>query len=245
MTLLVDRRAGSKDLVAPLRKAGLPVEVVTLDFGDLAFVGRGEGGQEIAIGIEHKTVADAVQSLDSRLPGHQLPGLVQDYGRAYLIVEGERTCNAAGQMLRRSHSGMRPMAGAPTLIEFEKRLMSMSIRSGMWLRFTKDQAETVRALTVLYRLWTDKDLDEHKSHLAIHNPDLDRQLLTPVSDQRKAFAAWPGISLERSKAVEAHFGRSLRRAVLAPLKEWAELTINERRLGEKAAQKLLDFFDGK
>lgn len=243
--LLVDRRAGSKDLVAPLRKAGLPVEVTTLDFGDVAFIGRGEGGEELAVGIEHKTVADAVQSLDSRLPGHQLPGMVQDYGRAYLLIEGERPCDSQGRMLRRSSSGMRPMQGAPTAIEFEKRLLVMSLRAGITVRFTKDQAETVRFITALYRTWTDKDLDEHKSHLAIHNPDLDRQLLVPISPQRQAFAAWPGISLERSKAVEAHFGKSLRRSVLAPLKEWAALETNGRKFGEKSAQKLLDFFDGK
>lgn len=243
--LLVDSREGSKNLVAPLKRAGLPVAETTLEFGDLAFLGRGEGGAEVAIGVEHKTVADCLDSLMSeRLAGHQLPGLVRDYDRAYLIIEGERRSNAQGQLLRGSHTGWRPYHGAPNYVEFLKRLLVLQMRGGLTLIPTVDRAESVLWLTALYRVWTDADMDEHKSHLALYTPDLDRQLLVKPSKQRIALAAWPGIGFERSAAVEHAFGSSIRKAVFASAQTWAAIETNGRKLGLKTAEKIQKFLDG-
>ena len=88
--ILVDTRAGSNELIEPLLKAGLPVEEATLEFGDLAFLGRGEGGKKLTIGIEHKKMGDLVQSMTGgRLAGHQLPGMLGMYDRCWLIAEGD------------------------------------------------------------------------------------------------------------------------------------------------------------
>jgi ERCC4-type nuclease len=75
--LFVDPRSGSKELVRPLTKAGLPVDASTqLEAGDLFFVGRGDKGAATTIGIEHKKVADLIASLRTgRLQGVQLPGM--------------------------------------------------------------------------------------------------------------------------------------------------------------------------
>jgi ERCC4-type nuclease len=78
LMLLVDSRAGSRDLVKPLAKVlGTDnVEETTLDFGDVAFTGRGPNNTPLDIGIEHKQVADIVACCrDGRFAGHQLPGM--------------------------------------------------------------------------------------------------------------------------------------------------------------------------
>ena len=58
--MLVDRRAGSKELVKPLRKKGLEVVETELEFGDVSFVGKGNGGADVHIGIEYKRLSDLV-----------------------------------------------------------------------------------------------------------------------------------------------------------------------------------------
>ena len=44
MTLHIDPRAGSADLIEPMRALGIPVEEKWLNSGDISFTGRGEGG---------------------------------------------------------------------------------------------------------------------------------------------------------------------------------------------------------
>ena len=76
----VDSRIGSKDLAAPLTRLGLPAELTTLPFGDIAFEGQGDDRGPLTVGIEFKVLTDLVQSLRSgRLVGHQVPGLRQTW----------------------------------------------------------------------------------------------------------------------------------------------------------------------
>src|SRR5689334_15702242 len=89
--LLVDPRIGSRDLLLPLQRFGVPAELspVNMDAGDFAFVGRGVNDAALTVGIELKETVDLVQSLRSgRFAGHQLPGLLRTYDRAWLLTEG-------------------------------------------------------------------------------------------------------------------------------------------------------------
>lgn len=203
--LIVDTRAGSCDLIAPLRAAGLPVQEGVLDFGDLAFMGRGVRGADVFIGIEHKKLPDLIQSLTSdRLTGHQLPGLLAAYDRAYLVIEGEwDDVNGRITMPSAFRRRSTPVKGAPNAIVLEQRVITLETRGGLRVRWTPNQRASVRHLTALYRFWTDRALDAHKSHLAIHAPDLDPKLREPISDFRKGLnGAVPGIGLALSRALE-------------------------------------------
>jgi len=92
MTLLVDSRVGSKDLAKPLS-----AKLAVLEFADAMFVGGGLGDKPIFIGIEVKTVKDALSCVVSgRFAGHQLPGLVKGYDVVYLIVEGRWRADKEG-----------------------------------------------------------------------------------------------------------------------------------------------------
>ncbi len=251
--ILVDSRAGSEELVKPLLKLGLPVEETQLDFGDIAFLGRGEKGKQVFIGVEHKKMPDLVSSLTSgRLQGHQLPGMLATYDRSWLCIEGEWQHTPDGTVhMWKARGRTKRLKGAPPAVELEKRLLCLETRGGFRVRHCPTRRDTLRFLFALYYYWTDKDLDEHKSHLAIHAPDLDEQLREPVSDFRAIVARVPGIGLQRSKAVEdicfdpAKGEGSFRKLHQLTAAEWAGLQTEDtngklRRIGDSTARKIME-----
>lgn len=245
--ILVDNRAGSEELIKPLLKWGLPVESTRLEFGDVAFIGRGEKGRQEFVGIEHKKVPDLVQSLrNGRLQGHQLPGMLRVYDRCWLVVEGDWQQDPDGHVsMFKARGKRRPVKGAPPAVELEKQILTLDIRGGFHVRHCPTRPDTVRFLFALYRWWTDKDLDQHRTHLAIHAPDMDAQLGVEVSDFRRVVAQIPGIGLVRSGAVELAFGGSFRKMMVASEAQWANIRTTDgegksRRIGELTARKILE-----
>jgi len=251
--LLVDDRAGSNTLIDALEKMGLPVETTRLDFGDVAFVGRGEGGAQVLIGLEHKKIPDLIQSLnDARLTGHQMPGMITAYDRSWLVIEGDWKHDAEGRVtMFRKKGTRRPVKGAPPAFELEKRLLTLEVRGGLKVRMCPDRRDTLRFIYALYRFWTDKDLDQHKSHIAIHAPDLDRNILVPASDFRRIIAQIPAIGFRTSKTIEEAVWDdekgegSFRRLMLMPEATLAELvTLDDhgkaRRIGKARAKTIME-----
>jgi ERCC4-type nuclease len=254
--ILIDGATGSNELEVPLRRLGLPVEKAHLEFGDVVFLGRGEGGAPLFIGIELKKISELVTSLrTARFQGHQLLGLTRDFDRRYLLIEGDFHHDDKGRAVvyRPSRKGVRqtPLAGAPNAIAFEQELLNIQTRGGCWLRHTTSRRDTLRFIQACYRYWTDKDLDEHKSHLALYAPDLDKGLLTPASDFRKALTVMlPGIGLAVSKAVEEYVGSALplRQQLQKVLNmrdtDWSELQVNngpsKKRLGASRAKHIME-----
>lgn len=248
--LYVDTAVGSNQLEPDLLAMGLPVEMRSMEFGDVVFTGRGEGGAPLYIGIELKMISELVGSLTTkRFQGHQLLGLCRDFDRRYLLIEGDYHHDERGRVLGAT---MRPMKGAPSALALEQEVLNMQTRGGLWVRHTTGRRDTLRFIHAAYRYWTDKDLDQHKSHLALYAPDLDKGLLTPPTDFRKALAAiLPGVSYTVSKAVEDHVGgrstslqERLRRLLAMSYSDWANLAIvdgkgKSRRFGETRAAAIL------
>lgn len=247
--LLVDYREGSHDLIKPLRRMGLEVEEShAMEFGDIMFIGRGEGGKPVSIGVEFKQVSEAVQALRTeRLQGYQMRGMREMFDYSYLLLEGDVLYDKAGQLQRRAgRRRFKPLAGRMTVTELYKRTIVLHLCGGLnpWLTYTRE--DTLRWIEALYRVWTDKDLDRHDSHLAIYQapPPI------PISDFRMAVKAWPTIGYKTSKAVEDAFGGSLRRAMKASIQEWADIDIIDdngraRKLGMKDATRIDTFLEGR
>lgn len=253
--ILVDDRDGSKELFRPLKAAGLPVELTRLHSADLAFEGKGEAGKIVSIGIEHKRLDarsnDIIQSLrDGRLSGEQLPKMLGEngsYDYGWLIVQGQWRTNALGQLTvyKGPLRGWCVVPGKMTGDELEKQLLTLDICGGLRVRYCETQAASIRYVETLYRWWTDRALDEHTSHLAVHAP----HSLVALSDFRKAVCQWPGIGVRVSKAVEEHFEGSLRRAANANAVEWSDIQTFDRkggskRLGMSTATRIVDFLKG-
>jgi ERCC4-type nuclease len=239
--ILVDRRIGSNDLLTPLKAAGFDAQLVELAFGDIAFEGKGPNGTTLNIGIELKVLGDLINSLRTgRLAGHQLPGLLKTYDYAWLLVEGAWWSNAQGQIeyMGRRRTGKK-IQGRMTASELDKQLLTLELCGGLHVAHTHTRADTVRFLGNLYRWWTDRALDGHTSHLALHVVPS----VYAISPFRAAVCQWPGIGVKTSKAVELRF-HTIRCAAAAPVEEWATLTVGDRQLGRKTATRLVKFLRG-
>ena len=237
MTIFVDYRRGSAELVTPLTRLGLPAEKTTLEFGDLAWQGRGNQGAEVDIGVEFKKLPELAQSLRSgRLAGHQLLGLRQAYTHCWLVIEGLWKQDAVGTVMVKSRYGRwKPMQPRMTATELEKQLLTLQLRGGISVRWVSRRSDTLRFLTALYRWWTDVNLDQHTSHLAIYHP----APLMPISKFRKIISSIDDVGFKVSLAAEHQF-KTVRRAINASPAEWAALTTTDnhgkaRRLGERVA----------
>lgn len=262
--LLIDAATGSNELADPLRKMGLPVVVTHLDFGDVVFSGRGENGQPLYIGMELKKIGEFVESLRSkRFQGHQLLGLCRDFDRRYLVIEGDYHHDARGRaVVFRGAGKPRPLPGTQSAVALEQEIINIQTRGGTWVRHTTGRRDTLRFIEAVFRYWTDKDLDEHKSHMAVYAPDLDRGLLTPTSEFRKAAVVLvPNIGLAGSKAVELRClvpdGKggqrpSLRKLLSLTEKDWASIeTVSKgkdgsekrRRLGDARAKQIMGYLE--
>lgn len=246
--LLVDERAGSKDLLKPLLDAGLSAELAMLEFGDVAFLGRGEKGADLWVGVEFKELSELGDAINSgRLPGHQLPGMVRTYERRYLLVEGQWRTNDEGRLMRYDRRRQRfgAILGMPPAVEVQKRLMTYATRGGLAYWGTEDRRQTIDWLTTLYHFWTDRALDEHKSHIAIYNRDVDARLLQPTNQFRQTVSTFPGVGREFLDGAEKKFKGRVQRAVLADPGQWAEVVATDKhgktkRFGMKRATKLVE-----
>lgn len=249
MSLLIDDRAGSKELAAPLEKLGLDVTLTRLEFGDVAFEGRGVKGSTVDVGIEFKRLGEMVTSIrDGRFAGHQLPGLAM-YDHRWLLIEGYWKHDATtGKIVtyQGRGRGWRPLHGGMSASEYEKHLLTFELCGGVHVRQTNARADSLRVLADMYRWWTDSALDDHTSHVAVHQP----ATMAPLSDYRAAVYRWPGVGIKISAAVEEKWGPSILDAAKAGPEEWSELTTVDgsgkaRRFGHEAAQRVVRFLRGK
>lgn len=245
--IFVDYRAGSKELIVPLQKLGLDVSETTLDFGDLMFEGRGEGGQPVLVGIEFKKLEELVQAIRTeRIQGHQMLGMRDAYKFSYLMYEGELLFDKAGALQQRKKGRfgkdyLVPMPGSMTINELLKRVRVLHLCGGLNPIHTQDRRQTLQEILVLYRTFTDKDLDKHKSHIAAY----EAPPIRPINALRRTLKTFPDVGMKASLAAQLKF-KSLREAVNASVEDWATLEVLDdkgkvRRLGTTVAEKIVGF----
>ena len=245
--IFVDYRAGSKELIAPLRKLGLPVEETTLEFGDVMWEGRGEKGAPVLVGIEFKKLEELVAAIRTeRLQGHQLLGMRDTFKFSYLMYEGEILFDKTGQLLERKKGRFGkdrfvPMPGQMTINELTKRVHVLHLCGGLTPVWTFDRTHTLQTILALYRTYTDKDLDKHKSHIAAY----EAPPIRPINGLRRTLKTFPEIGMKASLAAQLKFG-TLRDATNATVEDWATLEVLDdkgkvRRLGTSVAEKIVAF----
>ena len=248
--ILVDQQAGSKDLTLPLQGMGLPVQPLMLKSADIAFEGRGIGGVPLNIGIEHKKLEDLVQSIRTgRLVGEQLPkmlGPLGAYDHGWLVAEGPwridpktgrlQLWHAPRRFKRRGESEWVDARGRMSGAEFQKHLFTLEVIGGLHVHFAPTRQASLQFIASLYRWFTDKDLDQHGSMVAIHRPTG----FLPVSECRKTLATLPGIGLHLSAVVEKHFRGKLAAAFTAGPDEWQKI----EGIGPKMAHQIVGYIRG-
>jgi ERCC4-type nuclease len=219
--IYLDSRVGSKELFPALLKRQQPVELTTLPFGDVAFVGRGPSGPEV-IGVERKTIRDLAQSLMSdRLIGHQLPGLVEAYRFRFLVVEGSYRTGDLGYLEIPTAGSWVPLQPRLLATGLHGWLLTLQLRGGIFVQRTRSLDDTAEWLTSLYAWWTGKAWREHRGHLAI-GVQPDASLFIKPSLLRRVASELPGVGLEKSAAVEAAFD-SVRAMACAEEARWRSI----------------------
>lgn len=242
--LLLDERIGSRDMRSALERQGLQVDLARLDACDIAFVGRGIDDEPISVGIELKRLkvkdgrSDLIQSLRTgRLAGSQLGGM-QEYDRVWLITEGIWRTRDDGAMEVWQHgSGWRAMFNGRSSLQMgdvEAQILSLIIRGGVNYWHCPKPSDTIRFVVRLYKWWTDKSLDEHRSHQAIYLPPPDRAVFIEPNTFTKMVSCIPGIGYDKALALNAYFGGSLDRLYAATVKEIRAV----EGIGAKLAERL-------
>lgn len=247
--MLVDDRIGSGDLVPHLKRLGIPAELARLDFADCAFPGRGPADSVTMVGLEVKTISDVCQCMHTgRFAGHQLPGLLANYDDVWLIVEGHWRPSISGGLEVRSGTDRSPRwfplrTGRREWMwrEVQGWLTTVMTLGGVRVWQTHDRMETVRACASIYRWWTEKPFEEHKSLKTfsemkgrVSTRKGSTIQLAPPTLARCIYKELPGIGWERSQDVEAAFA-SVQAAVNADVASWQRIP----GIGPKTAEKVV------
>jgi len=235
--MFLDSRVGSKDLLDPMRRFGIPVELTTLDYGDATWLGKGPDGP-LPVGVELKTIGDLLSSLVSgRLTGHQIPGMVQQYHQVWLVVEGMvKPDRETGELQQFRGSGWRPIELGRrrfTYHDFSAFLATLETKAGVHVRQTEGRWETACLLASLYRWWQ-KDWESHRGHLAFEPVLRDTALLSQPSLLRRLAKELPGVGWTKSAEVEAHF-KTVDRMTSATEADWVQI----KGIGKTLAGKIV------
>lgn len=233
--LLLDPRAGSCDYEQPLKMLGAPVEMVTLEFGDVAFF-----GSDRVIGVELKRIHDILNCIvTGRFSGHQLPGMARHYDEVYLVIEGLWRPNPQDGVLEIFRGGWVPVkTGKRSWMyrDFESFLSTIEVKGGVRIKRAGSEDETARIVYNLYNWW--QDFDGHRSHLALNRAGRDVALFTRPTLVRRVAAELPGIGFEKSGMIAGHFA-NVREMVAAKVKDWTMLP----GIGKTLAKQITEAWD--
>ena len=203
----------AEDLSEALTRLRVPHTSSTLTYGDVSFIGEGPGGP-VSIGIEIKRAEDFVSSmLSGRLLTHQIPGLIETYEAAWVIIEGaSRPSPRTGRLELLKGNGWKPFDYPRRPIfwkDVELFVTKIEYQAKIPVRRTRSLQETALVLKVLQDYCT-KPWDDHSPIVRV-NPqgpavlgfdhptqqllyDIARQLPGCGHDKsRKAALAFPSV----------------------------------------------------
>jgi ERCC4-type nuclease len=206
--IMVDDRTGSKEL-ADLIPNGIPKEVVRLEYGDMAWVGNGPEGAVI-VGVERKTISDLCNCIATgRLSGYQLLGLLENYWRIYILVEGIWRGDPRDGLLQVYKYGKWVELSLGnrrfTYGEVWKYLNTLSIMTGVVVWQTENPQATGAWLASTYGWWQ-KEWGRHKGHTTFHEttPPGRACLMRPTLVHRVA-KELTGVGWDKAKEVSRKF----------------------------------------
>lgn len=238
--ILVDSRVGSKEIAPFLTTQKLPVELLTLDYGDFCFEGNGPNG-DVLVGVERKRLTDLLSSMRTgRLAGHQLQGLLSTYSPVYLIVEGIFRCGHDGVLEApawgRGGGWETVRVGTQGFLfsEMDNFLTSLENIAGLHVRYTSSKSATAQTLASLYAWWG-KPWLKHRSLGVVYTPAPVTIDLVEPSLLKKIAVQLPGVGWEKSVAVERKW-RTVVDMVLAEVEEWESLP----GFGKTLAQRIVN-----
>lgn len=238
--LTIDPREGSHNLIEPLSTMGLPVRKEHLEYGDVAFVGRGPQEDVLGIGIEYKSVSDLLQSWhDGRLLGHQLPGMLNSYGVVYLLVEGVISADIDDSIRQYTSRGRwEPVRSQTKYTNLIGWLETLRHLYGIQVLHSANLLTSCVTIRSVYQWWQ-KEYQSHGTAVTIHTPALRRDLVVPTRIMKVA-ATFPGVGSEKLIDIEDKFG-SIREMVNADAATWRTVD----GVGKKTSEAIVNYLEGK
>lgn len=168
----IDKRAGSQELIEPLRSRGLPVEEALLDTGDVEIIGNGPDGPEPVL-CEYKKLGDLFQCMRDGRFADQLRKMREVSRFNWLLLEGRMDGFERGETVRvRNHrtGKWREADARITYAEVASWCLTMAARAGVLFWRTGTQDESVAWLQSFHQWWTAKDWEAHRSHMDFYTP---------------------------------------------------------------------------
>lgn len=237
--ILVDKRVGSGDLINVFTRGS--AQLTTLEYGDCAFLGIGPEGVPVRVGIEIKALGDAAQSIRSgRFAGHQLPGLLAQYDRVYVVLEGAYRPGPEGELetFTKGHWQTGSWGGCGWMYnELDGWINTVSIIAGVTVKRTMSRRETAAVISGLHYWWTNKSYEKHRSHVGFDESG--RPTLLKPGLVRRVAAELPLVGWERSSAVADEFASVLAMA-LADESAWLKI----KGIGKVIAHKVVEAIRG-
>ena len=233
--IVIDNRTGSKELL-PYFPPGTAT-LGKLEYADFAFEGKGPEGVAWRIGIERKTIRDLLACIQSgRFSGHQLRGLLNGFNEVYLIVEGFFKGDSQGVLVTYEAGEWRSLGLGPNcymMRDIWLWLNTEAIGAGIHWNKTANPRETASFVSTLYRWWTFKEYEGHRSHLQPNTGQV--ASLGNFSLVRRVASQLSGIGWEkRSRAIESAFD-SIEEMVHATESDWQSI----EGIGKKLSQSIM------
>jgi len=241
ISLRVDIRAGSQELIAPLRRWGVAVEEATLTAGDVEIVGNGPASRPMMVGIEVKKIPDLLQCVRNGRFADQLRAMKQTYEVSWLLVEGRWHGFAQKDDLQvRKGERWYQQPGHLRYQEVASWVLTMCAAAGMLVWRTECEEETVAWLRAHEVWWTAKEYEAHRAHFNFYTPPLSSgDPFAEPSLVRKVANVLPGLSDTLSSRVEGQFA-TVRQMVNAAVEDWVAVD----GIGKKKAKTLVEVLGG-
>jgi len=201
----VDPRAGSQDLIEPLRKLGCTVREEYLPAGDIELIGI----DGTVVGIEFKKIPDLLACIRNGRFAEQLRAMKREYHVSWLLVEGRMRVGASGKLeyataYNETHdlAKWREADGGYTYQEVQAWLMTMAQCGGALLASTSCLSESALWVRAAFYWWTFQAWEEHRAHKAWFEPPplWENPYAEPPLALRVA-SVLPGIGPERANAI--------------------------------------------
>ena len=226
--ILIDPREGSADLLPYLKDIA---EFSPLESGDIAIIGNGPDGS-ITVGVELKSVMDAVSSLETGRIGAQLRRMLSVYNHTILLIHGIHYRGMDGSLIRH-RSGDQPVKvrlgkRIITWSFLESFLVTAQLKAGVHVTKVDDLNEASAYIRILYK-WLERSWESHSGMVTIQSDapvhlDLADNLVYKMANQL------PGVGPGRAADAARRF-KSVTEMVEADEKDWAEIP----KIGPKTA----------
>lgn len=208
--ILCDSRIGSKEIAPLIKKFGVQVELMTLEFADFVMDGNGPHGP-MPVAIERKTLGDMLQCIDdSRYAGHQRPGMAKLYkgGAIYLLLEGEWMANHTSGLLMEAHKGQwhycRPGGRTVLYSKLYRYLLSIQM-VGVTVIHGRNPTDSAYNICELFHYWQ-KKWDDHTAMKEMHKLPIPQMVLDgDVPLVRKWAASINSVGLKLSERAARKF----------------------------------------